>query len=198
MDLGLQDRVVVVGAVDGADREACAAVLGAEGCRVLTVERLGDATAEVEQALRDHGRVDGVVMYLPGSSGRGLLDAGLQDLYDSWSSVEAVAAAFRSAVPGMSDRGWGRLVSVTTSSVKWLDDQVDEPATLAGLGVLGLHKAAVADVARLGISVNAVLRDSDAPTDEVAATVGFLLSDPAAYLQGVTISLDGARSPVMF
>jgi hypothetical protein len=28
--------------------------------------------------------------------------------------------------------------------------------------------------------------------------VGFLLSDPAAYLQGVTISLDGARSPVMF
>jgi NAD(P)-dependent dehydrogenase (short-subunit alcohol dehydrogenase family) len=196
--LGLQDRVVVVAAVDAVDREACMAALGGEGCRVVTVEGLALAAAAVEEAGQAHGRVDAVVVYLPPGRGRTVLEAGLEELYDSWASVEAVAAAFRTAVPGMSERRWGRLVSVTTGAVKWLRDQADEPAALAGLGVLGLHKAAVADVAQLGISVNAVLRDADATPEEVAATVAFLLSDSAGYLQGVTISLDGPRSPAMF
>ena len=56
----------------------------------------------------------------------------------------------------------------------------------------------MADVARLGIAVNSVLRDRDCDAGEVAATVAFLLSEGAGYLQGVTISLDGLKSPSMF
>ena len=48
------------------------------------------------------------------------------------------------------------------------------------------------------MTVNAVLRDSATDPAAVAETVTFLLSDPAGYLQGVTIGLDGARSPSMF
>jgi NAD(P)-dependent dehydrogenase (short-subunit alcohol dehydrogenase family) len=90
------------------------------------------------------------------------------------------------------------LVSVVTGAVKWLSDDSDERAAVAGLAVLGLHKAVVADVARFGVTTNAVLRDASSDPREVADTVAFLLSEPAAYLQGVTIGLDGAHSTSVF
>lgn len=198
MELGVQDRVVVVVANDDVDQAACATVLRGEGCGVVTAAEITDASATVERALADHGRVDGVVVYLAETRARILDGAGLDELAAGWTAVEAVAAAFRVAIPSMSERGWGRLVSVTTSALKWLDDDVDEPGVVTGLGVLGMHKAIVADVARLGIATNAVLRGRAAAPDEVASTVAFLLSDLAGYLQGVSISLDGASSPVVF
>lgn len=198
MDLGLNNRIAVVAAVDADDRAACAATLGVEGCQVVTVETLGSAAAAVERVLREQGRIDAVVMYLPIHSGRAALGSGLEALYESWSAVEAVAAAFRAAVPAMTEQRWGRLVSVTSSGAKWLGDEVDEPDAVAGLGVLGMHKAAVADVARFGISVNAVLRDTASSAEDVAGTVAFLLAESAAYLQGITLSLDGAHSSAIF
>jgi 3-oxoacyl-[acyl-carrier protein] reductase len=194
VDLGIRDRMVVVASADAADGDACAALLRAEGANVISVGDLDDAGPMVA----DLDRVDGVVMYLPNVASRTLGDATVDDLYDSWASVQAVAAAFTAAVPSMSRNGWGRLVSVTTGSVKWLSDDSDELGTLAGLGVLGLHKAAVADIASAGISTNAVLRGNTSDPGEVAAAVAFLLSEDAAYLQGVTISLDGANSPAMY
>jgi NAD(P)-dependent dehydrogenase (short-subunit alcohol dehydrogenase family) len=196
VDLGLHDRVVVIAGDDATDREAAA--LRAEGAQPVLVEALVDAASTVERVVQERGRIDGVVMYLPGGGNRTLLGAHLADLYASWQAVEAVAATFRAAVPAMTGRGFGRLLSVTTGSVKWLSEDTDELATLAGLGVLGLHKSAVADVARSGIAVNAVLRGDGADRQEVAQTVAFLLSEPAGYLHGVTISLDGARSPAVF
>ncbi|MBU3992680.1 MAG: hypothetical protein KKA12_09075 [Alphaproteobacteria bacterium] len=198
MDLGLKDRVIVIAAERAADRDACKAALARESCHVASIARLDGVAACIEQTLREQGRIDGVVVYLPAEYGRPALGATLQDLRASWSSVEAVAAGFRAAVPAMTELGWGRLVSVMTGGVKWLQDNGDAPGTLAGLGILGMHKAIVADVARFGIATNAVLRNPDASAEEVAATVSFLLSDPAGYLQGVAISLDGAASPAMF
>lgn len=198
MDLGLQDRVVVLAGPDAPDRTAGAEALSAEGCRVSTVADFGDAAAEVQRAVRDHGRVDAVVVYLPLRPDQPAVAATIEDLYATWSWVEQIAAAFRAAVPGMAERGWGRLVTVITGDVKALGEHADEVGALAGLGLLGMHKAAVADVARFGISANAVLRDAASAPAEVAATVAFLVSEPAGYLQGVTMSLDGARSPVMF
>jgi NAD(P)-dependent dehydrogenase (short-subunit alcohol dehydrogenase family) len=85
-----------------------------------------------------------------------------------------------------------------TGSVKWLADDADERGAVAGLAVLGLHKAVVADAARFGVATNAVLRAAASDPREVADTVTFLLSEPAAYLQGVTIGLDGATSTSVF
>jgi NAD(P)-dependent dehydrogenase (short-subunit alcohol dehydrogenase family) len=197
MDLGLDRHVVVIASADTVERGACLALLSSEGARVAVVEKLGEAVAAVERCISEFGRIDGVVICLPPSDTE-LLAASVADLYDSWSSVEFVAAAFRAAVPTMIDQGSGRLLSVVTNSVKWLADDTDELGVLAGLGVLGLHKAAVADVARHGISVNAVLRGDSADPDELAATIAFMLSENAGYMQGVTISLDGAASPIVF
>jgi NAD(P)-dependent dehydrogenase (short-subunit alcohol dehydrogenase family) len=115
-----------------------------------------------------------------------------------WSSVEAIVEAFRAALPDMTERHWGRLVTVTTSAVKWLSDDSDELGALAGFGILGMHKAAVADVARSGVTVNAVLRERHTSPDDVADLVAFLVSDRAGYLEGVAVSLDGAASPAVF
>ncbi|MGD9793054.1 MAG: hypothetical protein AB7V43_06210 [Acidimicrobiia bacterium] len=198
MDLGLKDRVVVVAGGDDADRRACVTLLATEGAIVMESDTLAGGADAVARALSEHGRVEGVAAFLPDVAGRNVIDAEIEALYESWSAVEAVAAAFRAAVPSMSDIGWGRLVSVTTGAVKWLDDGIDELGVMAGLGVLGLHKAAVADIAQFGIATNAVLRGADCASDEIAATVAFLLSNDAEYLQGVTISLDGAISPAVY
>jgi NAD(P)-dependent dehydrogenase (short-subunit alcohol dehydrogenase family) len=61
----------------------------------------------------------------------------------------------REAVPGMVDRGWGRVVVVASVAAK-----VGEPYIAAYVaskhGVLGLVRAAAAELARTGVTVNAV------------------------------------------
>jgi len=198
VDLGLHDRVVVVGAPRSEDREACHVMLDSEVAACITVESLVDVDEVIRASLNTHGRIDGVVMFLPQTSSSSVLESTTQELGEAWASVEEVAAAFRAATWAMTEQRYGRLISVVTGSVKWLGDEVDELGVIAGLGVLGLHKAAVADVAQFGIAANAVLRDADADAGEVASTVAFLLSASAGYLQGVTISLDGAKSPAVF
>jgi NAD(P)-dependent dehydrogenase (short-subunit alcohol dehydrogenase family) len=197
MELGLTDRTVLIASSSAADRHACRDRLASEGAGVIVVDRLADAVVGIEQTVREFGRIDGVVMCLP-SNDTQLLDASVADLYSSWIAVEFVAAAFRAAASTMIEQGHGRLVSVVPNSVKWLADDSDELGSMSGLAVLGMHKAAVADLARHGISVNAVLRGDADDVDEVAATIAFMLSEHAGYMQGVTIALDGARSPALF
>jgi 3-oxoacyl-[acyl-carrier protein] reductase len=111
---------------------------------------------------------------------------------------------------------WGRIVSI--SSVAGLignRGQVNYAAAKAGLH--GATKALALEVASRGITVNAVapglidspmLAESFPPErikqlvplgrvgqpEEVAATVGFLCSEGAAYISGQVISVDGAMT----
>ncbi|MCU1344495.1 MAG: 3-oxoacyl-(acyl-carrier-protein) reductase [Acidimicrobiia bacterium] len=199
MDLGLAGRVIVVAAADGAEGAACAATLSGEGATVVVADQLSQAADAVRRTIAEHGRLDAVVACTPQQWELSITDVvDVSSLYDVWSSVEAIVEAFRAAVPSMVEQHWGRLVTVTTSAVKWLHDGSDELGALAGLGILGMHKAAVADVARSGITVNAVLRARDTDPADVADLVAFLVSDRAGYLEGVALSLDGAVSPAVF
>jgi NAD(P)-dependent dehydrogenase (short-subunit alcohol dehydrogenase family) len=199
VDLGLSGRVVVVAAADPAEGAACADRLGDEGAHVITVDALANAATAVKRAVADRGRVDAVVMCTPQQWEQSIVEVDdVSALYELWSSVESIVEAYRAALPTMIDGRWGRLVTVTTSAVKWLHDGSDELGALAGLGILGMHKAAVADIARSGITVNAVLRGGDTAPQDVADLVAFLVSDRAGYLEGVAISLDGATSPAVF
>ncbi len=198
MDLGLSGRVVIVAAADPAEGAACAHLLTREGATVVSEELTG-AAATVRDAVDKHGRVDAVVACTPQQWAQSIIDVDdVSSLYDLWSAVETIVEAYRAALPGMIEQRWGRLVTVTTNAVKWLHDGSDELGALAGLGILGMHKAAVADVARSGVTVNAVLRDGDTSPDDVADLVAFLVSDRAGYLEGVAVSLDGAVSPAVF
>jgi NAD(P)-dependent dehydrogenase (short-subunit alcohol dehydrogenase family) len=98
----------------------------------------------------------------------------------------------------MGAAGWGRIVTILPGETKWLHDDTDELGVLNGLGMLGLNKGAVADVAPTGVAVNALLRAPNSSPRDVADAAAFLLSEGAGYLHGITIALDGAQSPAMF
>jgi hypothetical protein len=167
--------------------DACAAELSVEGALVTTTGLAGAAGLVARR-----GTFDAVVAVLPLQIRP--VPSDHDGLERAWYDVEHVAAAFRAALPGMAERGWGRLVSVLPSAVKSLHDNPDELGAVTGLAILGMHKAVVADVARAGVCTNAVLRDAHSTAEEIASAVAFLVSEPASYLQGVTIGLDGARS----
>ena len=131
MELGLTDRIVVVGGTSADDLDACAAALSAEGAETLRVQSFDGLAPEVDTVLREHGRIDGVVVHLPAAVPTSVLDRGLAGLVRAWEPVEAVAEAYRAALPAMIEQGRGRLVSVLTGAVKWLSDDMDEPGAVA-------------------------------------------------------------------
>ncbi len=218
MDLGLSGRTAVVVCEDGETGPACATLLAGEGASVHLVvgehsgvsdrglggvrvlrgglQAAGDTVTEARA--RD-GRVDVVVVCQPTGPSRSVLEVeGAAELFDAWEVVVRTVAAYQAALPSMLERRWGRLVCVTTTDTKWLSDRTDSVGALVGMGLLGMHKAAVADVAPHGVTANAVLAERDGPADDVAALVGFLASDRAGYLDGVAVGLDGAISPAVF
>ena len=195
MDLGLSGKAILVIAVDERDRESCSASLTDEGALVLAAQGPEGA---LEQIRTRYGQVDGVVFYLSVHGDHSVLTATTQTLLTAWEEVVGVIDTLRLAAEEMATRQWGRLVTVLPSEVKSLHEDDDDVASIAGLGLLGLQKAAVADVASSGICANAILRTTQSSPSEVADAVAFLLSDGAGYLHGVTLSFDGAQSASMF
>ena len=107
---------------------------------------------------------------------------------------------------------WGRIINVVSlSGQKGLPGQVNYSASKAG--VIGATKALAQEVGKKKITVNAVspgyissemTKDLDekllrknipanrfGKPEEVAATVGFLVSEGAAYITGEVISVNG-------
>jgi 3-oxoacyl-[acyl-carrier protein] reductase len=139
---------------------------------------------------------------------------------EDWDAVLAVnlTGAFnccRAVVEGMTDRGWGRIVSVS-SVVALLGNfgQTNYGASKAGL--IGLTKSLAREVARKGVTVNAVApgfieteMTAAIPVDvkeqivgtvpagamgtplDVANAVAFLASDDARYITGHVLSVNG-------
>jgi 3-oxoacyl-[acyl-carrier protein] reductase len=244
MDLGLEGRVaLVMGASRGIGR-AIAAALAGEGARVAIssrsretldeaaveigvaatpvvadtddLERLAALPAEVEAAL---GPVEILVANTGGPPFGGALDHGLEEWEAAYRSLVLAPRALTEAViPGMRERGWGRIVNVGSSSTR-------EP--IPGLNLSNSHRMAAVgflktlarEVAADGITVNTVatgrfaterLADSAGSLDaaeeaargeipagrlgrpeEYGDLVAFLCSERAAYLTGTVIPLDG-------
>lgn len=136
---------------------------------------------------------------------------------DQWqnvlgSSLDAFYYVTRHVVSGMLAKKYGRIVSVVSlSGIKGMPGQTNYSAAKAG--VIGATKALAQEVARRGVTVNAVapgfirtdmtqdlnekelqalipMRRFGEP-DEVADTVVFLASKKASYVTGTVISING-------
>jgi 3-oxoacyl-[acyl-carrier protein] reductase len=147
MDLGLRDRVcIVTGASEGIGRRT-AVRLAAEGAAVLLTARRQDALDRaVEECREVGGRAEALALDITaGDAGERLLGAclerfgridalvnnagtssvrSLEQLTDEeWQAqwdlhVMAPMRLMRGLAPAMADRGWGRIVNVSSSSGK--------------------------------------------------------------------------------
>lgn len=244
MDLGIEGRTALVVAASKGIGRGIAEALAREGARVAISSRsedsLRDAAEQIDGEVRifaaDTGDLDRV-RGLPREVAEALGPIGILVLNTGGpppggaldNSLEGWEAAFRSlvlaprvlaeaVVPGMRERGWGRIVNVSSTSIR-------EPIpglTLSNanrLAALGLLETLADEVAGDGITVNTVAtgmfateRLADAKgslegaeegarqrvpakrlgrPDEYGDLVAFLCSERAAYLTGAVIPLDG-------
>jgi 3-oxoacyl-[acyl-carrier protein] reductase len=244
MDLGIEGRTaLVMGASRGIGR-GIAGALAREGARVAIssrseeslretasqlegelevfpadtgdLDRLRELSGEVAEAL---GPVDILVTNTGGPPPGCALDNSLEEWEEAFRSlVLATRVLIEGVVPGMRERGWGRIVNVSSSSIR-------EPIpglTLSNanrMAALGLLETLADEVAGDGITVNTVatgmfatdrladpqgsLEGAEAAAkqrvaakrlghpDEYGDLVAFLCSERAAYLTGAVIPLDG-------
>ena len=184
MDLGLADKTcAITGASRGIGREV-AGQLCAEGADVLLVARgatdLGEAVADlraspgraeplaldvtdptageriVSACEERFGKLDVVVNNAGTASRRGLAEVSDEDWYAAWElNVMAPLRLMRAAIPAMANRGWGRVVNVSSSSGKRPSPSSPE-YSVAKAAELSLSRL-FADVhAKEGVLVNAV------------------------------------------
>jgi 2-hydroxycyclohexanecarboxyl-CoA dehydrogenase len=140
---------------------------------------------------------------------------------DNWRRVLAVNLdgtflCAQAALPGMLARKWGRIINIASGQAIRPRPLV-APYAASKAAVVGFTKALALEVARQGVTVNAIMpgvTDTAMPRqhgsedqlveqgrrnpmgrigqpEDVAGVVAFLVSDDAAYITGQTIAVNG-------
>ena len=130
-------------------------------------------------------------------------------------NLDSVFNVTRQVIDGMIERGWGRIVNISSvNAVRGQFGQTNYAAAKAG--ILGFTKSLAQEVVKKGITVNAIspgyvqtdmvmaIREdvrqkivAEIPAgrlampEEVADAVAFLASDKAAYITGTNLSVNG-------
>jgi 3-oxoacyl-[acyl-carrier protein] reductase len=211
MDLGLRSRAcIVTGATSGIGR-ASALLLASDGAGVLLVGRREDVLTQVAEQCRERGteadtialdvtdpgagervihacmtrfeRVDALVNAAGTSAARQLEELTDDDWQAQWElHVMAPMRLMRAAAPVMADRGWGRIVNVSSSSGK-RPGQRNVAYSVTKAAVLSLSRAFADHYARRGVLINAITPGPVA-TDLWMAPGG--LADQVASSKGIS------------
>jgi NAD(P)-dependent dehydrogenase (short-subunit alcohol dehydrogenase family) len=232
-----RDRVVLITGATGPAGRAAAAAFAADGWRLglggtdrgrldalardlgLAADRWaaalgdlsdGDAALEAVGAVEHRfGRIDALLHFVGGwTGGTPLVDLEpevLRTMLDQhvWSTFHAV----RAVVPGMTERGWGRIVAIT-STFTASPSAKSGPYLTAKSAEETLLRVLAREVAGTGVTANLLaVRTIDAERqretepspknatwttpDEIAAVIRYLCSDEAAAINGQRIALDG-------
>jgi 3-oxoacyl-[acyl-carrier protein] reductase len=233
VDLGITGRRAAVAAASQGLGFASAAALAAEGVRVAicsrdrgrieeAAERIGGeviplvadvgtpagATGFVEAAREALGEVD-VLVTNAGGPRPGTFESTAIESYPEALDLNlmSVVAMCKAAVPEMRERGWGRVVAITSLAVRQpMSDLI--LSNTARAGATGFLKTLAREVAADGVTVNSVqpgrhdterLRalghdDESAPIgrpEDFGAVVTFLCSEQAKFVTGVAVHVDG-------
>jgi 3-oxoacyl-[acyl-carrier protein] reductase len=243
VDLGLEGRVALVGAASKGIGFGIAAALAAEGARVAMTsrsrERIDDAArraggrgyvldsadldavpALLDAVQSDLGPIDVLVTNTGGPPGG---PDPLAFTREQWEAAHrelmlAPMALVERVLPGMRERGFGRIVNIASSSV------VEPIPTLAlstahRSGMIGVFKTLARQVAADGVTLNTIhpgriatdrvfgnagseeaareAAKTSIPAgrlgtvEELAAVAAFLCSERASYVTGTAIPVDG-------
>jgi 3-oxoacyl-[acyl-carrier protein] reductase len=214
-------RVAVVARTE-ADVKRVAASIGGAGiaANLLDAQDCKRSVDETEQAL---GPVDILVNNFGARAGTSWEDTHPEDFTKAFEGNVVVSARMNGLVlPGMVQRGWGRIVIVT--SVYGRESGGAPAYNAAKAAEMSLVKSLAREVAAKGVTVNGVApgsilwegggwhrrREADpdgiaefvrremplgrfGSVDEVASVVAFVCSHQASLLNGANIPVDGAQ-----
>ncbi len=185
MDLGLKDRIAIVAAASRGIGFACARELAREGARVFLCSRdaqhASDAAQKIHEetgadvagiacdvtndaevkafvnlALERGGRIDVCVTNAGGPPAKVFADTEL-DVFRQAFELNALSAIrfAKLVLPGMLERKWGRIINITSVSVKQPIDGLLLSNTVRA-GLTGWAKTVSNEVAAGGVTVNNV------------------------------------------
>ena len=162
MELGIGGRVAVVTGASRGIGAATAELLEAEGARVVRVSRTDgiDVTAPDAAdsiAERAPGPVDILVNNAGTSAVRGIEDLSDADWNEQWElHVMASMRLMRAFAPGMAERGWGRIVTVSSSAGKRPSSLLSPAYSVVKAAQLSLSRVYADAYGPRGVLVNAV------------------------------------------
>src|SRR6478735_6428246 len=244
MDLGIAGRRAAVAAASAGLGLGTARALAAEGVAVVLCGRRQDvlldavasitadggdatgivadvgtaagATDFVTQAKEALGGVDILVTNAGGPGGGGFADTSYDDFEKALHlNLLSTVAMCQAAVPDMQAAGWGRVVAITSVSVRQPIPSLILSNT-ARAGATGFLKTLALEVAPDGVTVNSIqpgTHDTDrirqlhgddvsgaaaavpvgrlGDADDFGAAAAFLCSEQAKFITGASLNVDG-------
>jgi 3-oxoacyl-[acyl-carrier protein] reductase len=220
-------RALITGGMSGLGA-ACATRLRADGVEVVTFDvspeadfrvDVTDAVA-VEKAVAQAGPVD-ILINSAGIVGpnKPLWEGSLDEWKRTFDvNVFGLVAVTRAVVPGMVERGWGRIVNIASMAGKDGNPNLSSYSA-SKAAVIGLTKSLGKELAKTGVIANAIapavietpFNATTSPEvlahitslipmgrvgqpEEVAALVSWLSSDEVSFSTGAVYDISGGRA----